>query len=492
MPPVAAGSVVFFASAAVLVLEILAGRLLAPYVGVTLETYTGIIGVVLAGIAAGAWYGGRLADRVNPRRLLGPLVTVGGVLALFTIPLVTFFGEALRDGGPVAILWLSLTGFFLPAAVLSAVTPTVVKLQLRDLDVTGQIVGRLSAIGTSGAILGTFLTGFVLVAAWPTRPIVIAVGLALLSGGLTLWWWLHPRDGESTAARQGSLALIGLLAVGLTWVTPSPCDEESVYYCTRVETDPNRDSGRVLVLDTLTHSYVDLDDPTYLGFGYTRIFADLLSTIRPGEPLDVLHVGGGGFTMPRWLRATRPGSTSLVLEIDPALVRIAEKRLGLRTGPDLQVRTEDARNGIRELPDAAFDVVVGDAFGGLAVPWHLTTVEFIEQVHRVLRPGGVYMINVIDRPPLDFVRAEAATLGEVFTHTAAVAPPGNLDRRDGGNFVLVASDAPLDIDGVRAAIAARQGFDEVRTAEGYEEFVGDAVTLTDDYAPVDQLLTPYR
>ena len=164
------GLIVFCASAAVLVLEILAARLLAPYVGVTLETYTGIIGTVLAGIALGAWYGGRLADRFEPRRLLGPMLLLGGVLALVIVPVTTLLGAARTatgaGGGPVVIGLLTMAGFFAPAAVLSAVTPTVVKVQLRDLAVTGRVVGQLSAIGTTGAIFGTFVTGFILAFVW--------------------------------------------------------------------------------------------------------------------------------------------------------------------------------------------------------------------------------------------------------------------------------------------------------------------------------------
>ncbi len=161
----------FGASAAVLVLEILAARLLAPYVGVTLETYTAIIGVVLAGIACGSWAGGRLADRATPRRLLGPELIAGGLLAMATLPVVRLLGEAGEDGGTADLALLGLLGFFPPAAVLSAVVPTVVKLQLGDLGETGAVVGRLSALSTLGALFGTFATGFVLVAALPNAPI---------------------------------------------------------------------------------------------------------------------------------------------------------------------------------------------------------------------------------------------------------------------------------------------------------------------------------
>lgn len=487
MPRLIAGFVVFTASGAVLVLEILAGRLLAPFVGVTLETYTGIIGTVLAGIAVGSWYGGVLADRVDPRKLLGPSVILGGLLALLSIPVLSFLGPGLAGGGPVAIVLLSAVGFFPSAAVLSAVTPTVVKLQLASLDETGQVVGRLSALGTAGAIAGTFVTGFLLIAAFPSRPIILGLGGALVLAGVVLWWWLSPRREAAPAA----LIVLALLATGMTMVVPWPCDYESAYFCVQVKKDPERESGRVLILDRLRHSYVDLEDPTHLGFEYTRMFADVLATLAPpGEPLDALHIGGGGFTMPRYLAARRPGSHSTVLELDPLLVRVAREELGLEPRPWLDIRTGDARLAVREQPSDAYDVVIGDAFGGQAVPWHLTTLEFLNDIRRTLRPEGVYVLNVIDYPPLAFARAEAATLAAAFDHVAMIAPPQRVRGLKGGNLVLVASDAPLDLADIREVNDARDGNHVVVSDDDYAEFTGQARVLTDGHAPVDQLLTP--
>ncbi|MGH8948141.1 MAG: fused MFS/spermidine synthase, partial [Acidimicrobiia bacterium] len=179
MPQLLARSLVFITSAAVLILEILAGRLLAPYLGVSLEVFTGIIGVILAGISVGAWAGGRAADRGDPRRLIGPLLVAGGLTAVASPLLVDLVGPA-ASTGPLSIVGLSLIGFFTPAAILSAIPPIVVKIRLASLQETGSVVGTYSAIGTAGAIFGTFVTGFVLIAAFPTRPIVIVVGVVLV------------------------------------------------------------------------------------------------------------------------------------------------------------------------------------------------------------------------------------------------------------------------------------------------------------------------
>jgi SAM-dependent methyltransferase len=485
MPALLASVIVFAASAGVLMLEILAGRLLAPYVGVTLETYTGIIGVVLAGIALGAWWGGRQADARDPRTMLGPVIAVGGLLALACLPVVRLFGPALAGRDPVTIVTLSLLGFFAPATVLSAVTPMVIKIQLDSLRETGRTVGRLSAISTIGALFGTFVTGFVLLAAFPTPPIVIALGTVLVAGGIALWVWLPRTDtGSPTAVTLGAVALA---ALGL--VLGTPCEHETAYFCATVVPDEAADGGRLLILDTLRHSYVDLDDPTHLEFDYARDVVDVIdATFAPAAPLDVLHIGGGGFTLPRYLAATRPGTDSLVFELDPSLVALARDELGLRTGPDLQVRTGDARLGITDLPDNSRDVVIGDAFGGLAVPWHLTTTEFIAEIDRVLRPGGVYVLNMIDHPPLAFAHAEAATLNAVFDDVAVVAPPERLDGTVGGNFVMVGG--VVEAGAIADNLAARGADDAIISGAQVDGFTGGAPVLTDDYAPVDQLLEP--
>ncbi|MGK2948520.1 MAG: fused MFS/spermidine synthase [Acidimicrobiales bacterium] len=473
-------------SAAVLVLEILAGRLLAPYIGVTLQTYTGIIGTVLAGIAAGTWLGGWAADRHDPAALLGPALVAGGGLALLTVPLVRALGPAWSGGGASAVVVLASAGFLAPAVALSAVTPLVVKLQLRHLGETGAVVGRLSALGTVGAIAGTFLAGFVLIEVAPTSRLIPAIGVLLVVTGAAVWFRLA-RPTPRLAA--GVLAVLALPAVTAAAVS-DPCQVETRYYCARVEVDVDRPSARVLVLDDLRHSYVDLDDPTHLEFRYIAAFAAATDAHWPdGRPLHALHVGGGGFTLPRWLQATRSGSTSTVLELDQGVVDLAVDRLGLVLSDTLQAEVGDARLGVARRPEASVDLVVGDAFGGVAVPWHLATQEFTADIHRVLRPGGLYVANMIDRGPMGFARAETATVASVFEHVAVVGTEA-AQRGISGNLVLVASDAPLRLEALAEELA---GTDQrVLAGDDLQRWIADAAVLTDDLAPVDQLVTAAR
>ena len=473
---------VFSTSAAVLVLEVLAGRLLAPYVGVTLETFTAVIGTVLAGISLGTWAGGQLADRFDPRNLIGPELVVGGALTLVAVPVVRTIGPGAPTGSAGAMVALAALSVFLPSAVLSTVSPTVVKASLDDLRQTGRVVGRLSGLGTAGAIFGTFVTGFVLVAALPTPAIIVVLGGALVAAGVGTWLFLR---------RSTRLALLPLVLVagggGVgTLAMDSPCDRESAYYCASVRTDPAEPSARILRLDRLDHSYVYLGDPTRLEFSYTRLLAAAIDAQTAAGPLDVVHVGGGGFTMPRWLAATRPGSVSDVVELDPALVELARDELGLVTGPELRVRVEDGRTALGAFAAGGTDVVIGDAFGSLSVPWHLTTAEYVADVSRLLGPDGWYLVNVIDYPPLRFTKAEVATLRDRFSHVAVLTLAQRYDT--GGNFILVAGNRPIDGPATIAEARALGLEATVLTGAELDDFVGDAQILTDDFAPVDQLL----
>jgi spermidine synthase len=450
-----------------------------------LETFTGIIGTVLAGISLGAWAGGRLADRHPPVRLLGPALVVGGLFVLLAPTIVAAVGPSLTAGGPVEIVVLAALGFFAPAVVLSTVTPIVAKITLDDLAETGTVVGGLSATGTAGAIFGTFLTGFVLLAALPSRPIVLAVGVALVIVG-TILAVRSSRLGPPGVAAVVAATLVGAALLG---IVSGPCQFETGYFCARVTTDEFREGGRVLWLDTLRHSYVDLLDPTYLDFRYARLVADTVLTTAPAGPLDALYVGGGGFTLPRWLAAERPGSTNTVLELDPSLVGIAEDELGLVPEEIDEIAIGDARLGIADTPEGSFDVVVGDAFGGLSVPWHLTTREFLEDVRSRLTPEGLYVMNLIDYPPFRFARAEAATLAEVFPEVLVLAPPEYLDGRAGGNVVLAAGAAPFDVAAIEAAVADRAGSEVALTGADAARWIDGSPILTDDFAPVDQWIS---
>ena len=467
-------------------LEILSLRVVAPYVGLTLETSTAVIGFALAAIAAGATIGGRVADRFSPTKLLGPTLVGAGILVVFVGPAVRWTGNLARPGDVITVLLVTAAAVFAPASLLSAVTPMVIKLRLNTLSETGAVVGSLSGVATLGALVSTFATGFLLVATVSTSTILLGLGGSLIVIGVALTF-------RHRATHLLPLLLAIAVAVSAAVAAPDArCDVETAYHCARIVSDEDRETGRLLQLDTLSHSYVDLADPTHLEFRYIRGIASIVDATMPEEGLRALHLGGGGLTFPRYLAATRSNSHNLVLEIDPGVVELDEEQLGAQLGEELEVRVQDARVGLAAEATGSRDLVVGDAFSGLSVPWHLTTIEAVDEVRRVLRDDGLYVVNVIDYPPLRFARAEIATIAEAFPHLALIARADVLARRDGGNLLIVGSKRPLAEEVLEKELAERAAdLDILVDEERLAEFVGEAQVLTDDFAPVDQLLTPY-
>jgi spermidine synthase len=217
--------------------------------------------------------------------------------------------------------------------------------------------------------------------------------------------------------------------------------------------DPDRPDSWTLLVDGTPQSHVDLADPTYLEFEYVRWLghlADLADASGHGDgvapdpsgPLNVLHLGGGAWTLARYLAATRPGSRQRVVELDVELVEFVRSRLpSAATG--IRVRTGDAREVLSSLGADSADLIVVDVFAGARIPAHLTSVEFVAEAARVLRPGGTYAANLADGAALGFARGQAATVASVFAQTALIGSPQVFRGRRFGNFVIAATQSPV-------------------------------------------------
>jgi spermidine synthase len=193
-------------------------------------------------------------------------------------------------------------------------------------------------------------------------------------------------------------------------------------------------------------SHIDLDDPLRLDFEYMRWIGDLIDVASPAmEPMHTLHLGGAGCTLARYIAATRPGSHQLVVELDPALVKLAREALGLRSTSAIPMRVGDARTILGTLAPTRYQLVIRDAFEVDAVPRHLRTRGFVEEVARVLTPGGLYVANMGDSGVMDGARGEAATALALFEHVVVIAEPAQLHQRRFGNVVIVASREPLPV-----------------------------------------------
>ncbi|MEU7998060.1 fused MFS/spermidine synthase [Micromonospora sp. NPDC049060] len=203
--------------------------------------------------------------------------------------------------------------------------------------------------------------------------------------------------------------------------------------------DPARPTGRTLLAAGVEQSYVDVTEPRHLHFEYVRRMAAVADLAAPpGLPLDVLHLGGGAQTLPRYLAATRPGSAQLVVERDPAVVDLVARELPALPA-EVEVRVADAREALVDAPPAGYDLVLADIYRAARMPAHVRSVEFVAEVVRTLRPDGIYLVNVTDLPPLVFARVQAATLRVVFADVCLVADRRMLRGRRYGNVVFAAA-----------------------------------------------------
>lgn len=248
--------------------------------------------------------------------------------------------------------------------------------------------------------------------------------------------------------------------------------------------DPDRPEAWTLLVDGVPQSYVDLSNPQWLEFEYMRQLGAVLDLAAPSRtPLQVLHLGGGALTLPRYLAATRPGSVQRVVERDAALTALVRRVLPPRAG-DFRVRAGDARAVVESTRSGRFDLVINDVYSGARMPGELATAEFASEVARVLRPGGWYAANVADGRSLDFVRGQVATLRTVFRQVCLIAEPGTLRRRRFGNLVLVAAGTGGRLPVARLAGRVTRGAFPARLLHGadLDRFVGGAAPVTDQLA----------
>ncbi|MCY3545208.1 MAG: fused MFS/spermidine synthase [Chloroflexota bacterium] len=488
--------VVFSASACGLIIEIVASRLLAPTVGVSLFTWTSIIGVVLAGISIGNYLGGLTADRFPTPKTLGILLLGAGLTSLSVLPLLEIVSR-LYDSLHILprIVLITSTLFLVPSVILGMVSPVVIKLRLSDLSRTGNVVGKIYAVSTAGSIFGVFVTGFALIQWFGTRPILLGVAVFLLLMAIVFGNLWRMR----IVGAAGLVLFAGVAAMGFaTDSLQTECQVESNYFCIKVrEREVDGREVRTLALDRLIHSYVDLDDPTFFVYGYEKIFADVSTMVGHDKPqFSALYIGGGGYTMPRFLQTTYPQSRQEVIEIDPAVTQVTHEYLGMPRDTAIITHNQDARLIIPELEAGRYDIVIGDAFNDVSVPYHLTTMEFNEEVKRLLTDDGIYAVNVVDKfHSGGFLRAVVTTLRASFPHVYLLADSDNFVEDNRFTFVVAAAMQPFTYADVYFASHAQGRGDPELTVMSQDELDDwlarkRNILLRDDYVPVDNLLAP--
>ncbi len=249
-----------------------------------------------------------------------------------------------------------------------------------------------------------------------------------------------------------------------------------------------------LLVDGTPQSHVNLENPSELFFEYIARMGHVIDQLRmPGQPLTALHLGAGALTIPRYIEATRPGSRQQVIELEPALVELVRRELPLPRGASIRVRYGDARATLAKLPAGlrgTVDVLVVDVFGGARIPAHVTSVEFYRECAEFLAPDGVLLVNVADGSGAAFARGQAATLRMVFDdpstgsgqRLAVLAEPQVLRGRRFGNFVLVASPAPLPLDWMPRLLARGPHPATLVHARALRDWIAGAAVVTDSTA----------
>jgi spermidine synthase len=318
----------------------------------------------------------------------------------------------------------------------------------------------------------------------------------------------------------GTGAILGVLSVAAIagtayWINPgfafsdkrpdalaSTCYKETNYFCIKVvDVDPAIDPHNIreLVLDHLIHSYNSLSDPTYLKYGYIKVYADMIEYVAQKYPkYNAFFIGGGGYTLPRQMETLRPDANIVVAEIDPGVTETNFEMLGVDRNTRIITVNADARQVVEQYQDGPkFDLVFGDAFNDLQIPYHLTTKEFAQKVRNMMKDDGLYLALVIDKlRGGQFIPAYTRTVQEVFPYVYILNDAPSWSSPSPNTYLVAASATPIDPERIRA-IKTGQGPNgsplvQIMPKETMDEWLRSTpnIVLTDDYAPADNLVAP--
>jgi spermidine synthase len=522
-------AIVFVCGAALMSLEIVAARVLAPAMGNSIFVWGSVISSVMVALSLGYWIGGHLADRFGASRTLAPIIAAAGVLTIVAPMVAVPVLPWAADLGPRAgALAASALIFFLPSLLLAMVTPLGVRLaSAKGLAHIGRSAGALSSISTAGSIVGTLGTSFWLIPLLSLEPLIVSIGFVLLaSSAVALFLPLFHRS-ERSAERTGALhaaldsgitrfgAAVSLLlivagaALGgwvLVKVAPAPAVNalgEQVLF--RQDTQYHRitvtEKGNVrnLRFDATRQSAIDMRDGITSDVRYPD-YVQIAMALKP-DARSALVLGLGGGLIPKRFWHDYPEMRVDSVEIDPVVVDVARHYFAFPSDPRLRVFTQDARRYVQTTTDT-YGIVVVDCYYADAMPFHLTTQEFFQETKARMSPDGVLAYNVISSLEGDgskLFRSMYKTAGTVWKHlwvfsvnTGVAALPASRQ-----NIIVLATDA--DVTGqelLRRISTSIDGRSQVpgiakMGADLYTGMVqlGDVPVLTDAYAPTDSLIS---
>ena len=510
----APSSTVFISSACIMILELVGGRLIARNLGSSLYTWTSIIGVVLLGISIGNYCGGRIADRFGTRKTLAMLFGISSVACVLTVAsnnLVSTLAWLGDVGWPARVFTHICLVFLFPSILMGTISPIVAKRALQQGLATGRTIGDLYAWAAIGSIAGTFVTGFYLIAKFGTVATVWGVGIVLLVMSILYWhrfWWVYVWAAIFIGSIiAGRFQFKWVESVGTMLFLNQQVDSSILYetesqysYISVKKLSSSPDIRRFSLNNDMASNRINLDDTRDMPDPYMGIYAAITSRESQGrESLSVLVLGGGGYVYPRYVEDVWPGSRIDVVEIDPEVTEAAMQSLGLSRETSINIITMDGRNYVTDLLEresagedvGRYDFVYGDTFNDFAVPYQMVTKEFNDKIASVLTDNGMYMLNVIDMYDSGkFLGALVNTMGKTFPTLYVVSQSGRHDKYN--SFVIIAGKQDFSLEGFRQDERVKRFRLEIFDASQMEGLVAKSghIVLTDDYAPVENLLAP--
>jgi spermidine synthase len=500
----------FISGAVVMALEILGSRLLAPVFGNSLFVWGALIGVILAAMSSGYATGGWLADRHPGGTVLAGLLLFSGAWTLLLAwagqPVMFKVSSWIDDPrwGPCLAASILLAP---PAFGLSGVLPALLRLSIGDMGHLGRHTGAMIAVSTVGSLIGTWGTAFYLLTWLGSATLVAVLGVIQIVLG-SLWGWRAAIGMKAGVPALGGLAVLLWLSVHpgqalpedlRKLIPPAPLhQEDSPYQQVRVRDDKD-EVFRYLILDRTFHAVMWNVDPVALFLPYSQVMMAALAL--PPEPKRALILGHGGGSLAKWLARHRPELELDTVEVDPSVVRAAERYFSYQAPAGHHVHVKDARVFLRSAT-GTYDVIWLDVFARHLIPFHLTTQEFFRELRARLHPDGVLAVNLASSGEgADRLRAQAvvATMKTVFpvVATYAVKGPWKTAQQSKAENLIFFSGAPVE----RTAPSDFQARVEALLAQGrlpveLHELMAAriaqdwpaGIVLTDDYAPYDLLI----